>query len=752
MLRLVGISKYYSSKDNVTQALDSINLSFSLNEFVAITGESGSGKSTLLNVLSGLDTYEEGELYINGEETSYYTEEDFENYRKQYIGFVFQNFNIIDSYTVYQNIYVALTLQGVAHQERKRRTLDLIEKVGLSAQTHQRASKLSGGQKQRVSIARALAKNAPIIVCDEPTGNLDTESSKVILTLLKEIAKDKLVIVVTHNYDEIKPYVTRRVRLFDGEVVEDVTLVENEKTHEKLHIEPKGLRKKDLFLMALRNLVATPKKTVLSFLIAFVTVMVFTIVYGNGVSARYKGDGVRNDYFNNPFAERVTISRLDYQPFTESEIDAFANHSLINEVYRYDSLFDHRVYIERTYEGEYINGSEWDGTYHTIASIFPASILREGELIEGRLPENANEVVINSRSPEKIGDTITYFYEDDTNQTVVETIRGPMVIGHYWYRELTVVGRTNRTPSYAPRLYLDQSYFHDNDFVFWSMSRYDNEYWLTSGPFRFALHPHRVIKDETLPPNTQQLRLQGSFIFTFMRWFEGPENMTRADLEQKHVNLSFLHRGDLQFSPKETGIVTEDGILERLYVNVSPDVYQELITFLPYQLSVLVSDAFDAQLLRNEFRDQGYSVVYPASLSENVTYGNDIFDSIFLTISAFFLLVIMYYVAFLSLKNVQMARLKDFVILRSIGSSRKDISYMTILEWLYIMAIALIVTYIIFVINITYPLGLENYLRFFRPRHYLLVASVLFILAILLATRFNKKIFGRSVIRALRVE
>ena len=221
MLKLQNVSKYYTGNDVVALGLRKVNLEFNLGEFVAVTGESGSGKSTLLNVISGLDSYEDGEMYVNGEETSYFSIEEWEAFRRQYIGFVFQSYNIIDSYSVLENVMIALTIQGYDKDTRKERALKLIDQVGLSTHIHHKASKLSGGQKQRCVIARALAKDCPIIVADEPTGNLDSESGRNILSLLKEISKNKLVIVVTHSYEQVAEYATRKIRLFDGEVVED---------------------------------------------------------------------------------------------------------------------------------------------------------------------------------------------------------------------------------------------------------------------------------------------------------------------------------------------------------------------------------------------------------------------------------------------------------------------------------------------------------------------------------------------------
>ena len=220
LLKLENIGKIYDSNDILTVGIRGIDLAFDYNEFVTIEGESGSGKSTLLNVIGANDTYEEGELYFNGEPTSHYSEADWEKYREKNIATIFQDFNIIENLTVLENVELALLrLDDV--KERKKRAKELIARVGLTEQMNRRGSKLSGGEKQRTVIARALAKDAPIILADEPTGNLDVKASKEVAALLKEVSKDKLVIVVTHNPEFFKQYATRRVRIYDGSVSED---------------------------------------------------------------------------------------------------------------------------------------------------------------------------------------------------------------------------------------------------------------------------------------------------------------------------------------------------------------------------------------------------------------------------------------------------------------------------------------------------------------------------------------------------
>lgn len=221
MLELNDIKKDYVSGSTTVSALKGINLRFRDCEFVSILGQSGCGKTTMLNIIGGLDKYTSGDLKINGVSTKNYKDRDWDFYRNNSIGFVFQSYNLIPHQTVLSNVELALTLSGVSKEERKKRAIEALEKVGLGEQIHKKPNQMSGGQMQRVAIARALVNNPDILLADEPTGALDTETSVQIMELLKEISKDRLIIMVTHNPELAKDYSTRIVRLLDGVITDD---------------------------------------------------------------------------------------------------------------------------------------------------------------------------------------------------------------------------------------------------------------------------------------------------------------------------------------------------------------------------------------------------------------------------------------------------------------------------------------------------------------------------------------------------
>ncbi len=239
MLQLKNVVKKYGSGENTVTALNGISINFRENEFVAILGHSGCGKTTMLNIIGGLDQYTSGDLVINGISTRKYKDRDWDAYRNHSIGFVFQSYNLIPHQSVLSNVELALTISGVSKSERKKRAKEALEKVGLGNQLHKKPNQMSGGQMQRVAIARALINKPDILLADEPTGALDSETSIQVMELLKEVAKDKLVIMVTHNPELAENYANRIVRVKDGKVIDDSNPCSDEEAAELIASKPK---------------------------------------------------------------------------------------------------------------------------------------------------------------------------------------------------------------------------------------------------------------------------------------------------------------------------------------------------------------------------------------------------------------------------------------------------------------------------------------------------------------------------------
>ena len=314
MLKLNNIKKNYETGNESVKALKGINIEFRENEFVSILGPSGCGKTTLLNIIGGLDHYTSGDLTIDGISTKKYKDRDWDTYRNHRIGFVFQNYNLITHQSVLSNVELALTLSGVDKQTRRKKAIEVLEKVGLKDQMHKRPNQMSGGQMQRVAIARALVNDPDILLADEPTGALDTKTSVQIMEILKEISKDRLIIMVTHNPELAQKYSTRIINLLDGEVTSDSKPYSSKKEEkEKIKEEKKKAKKTSMsFLTAmnlsLNNLMTKKGRTILTAFAGSIGIIGIALILSisNGVQ----------QYINNVEEETLTSYPLTVQEET----------------------------------------------------------------------------------------------------------------------------------------------------------------------------------------------------------------------------------------------------------------------------------------------------------------------------------------------------------------------------------------------------------------------------------------------------
>lgn len=384
LLRLENIGKIYTQESAVAVGIRGVNLSFDIGEFVAITGKSGCGKTTLLNVISGQDTYEEGELYVQDHPTSHYLQKDWEEYRREYIAFVFQDYNIIESFTVLQNVELALT-RITDRKQRRKRALELIDKVGMTPFLKHKGSHLSGGQKQRTVIARALAKDSPIILADEPTGNLDSQSAKEIVKLLAEVAKDKLMIVVTHDYEDVADYATRHIRIYDGAVESDEVIRSGVQKDAAVKTPKRWNARRKLtegIVLGMHRFIAKPKLAILMtcvMLFSCIALMMLTSLCNQwSLPETYGNHSAIFQYQNG----RLIVCRQDSESMTSEDIERLQGLEGVNSVFAGDKYLDYNIEFHPV-GYDYYTSFE---SYLTVSQNF-------GKPTWGKAPEKVGEVM-----------------------------------------------------------------------------------------------------------------------------------------------------------------------------------------------------------------------------------------------------------------------------------------------------------------------------------------------------------------------
>ena len=351
MLSLKNITKNYKMGDTTVEALRGVSVDFRGNEFVAVLGQSGCGKTTLLNIIGGLDRYTTGDLIIGGVSTKKYRDRDWDTYRNHKIGFVFQSYNLIPHQTVLANVELALTLSGVSKSERRKRAVEVLEKVGLKDQMKKKPNQMSGGQMQRVAIARALINDPDILLADEPTGALDSETSIQIMDILREISKDKLIIMVTHNPELAEQYANRIIRLVDGKITGD----SNPYTEEtEMKDKPEKVRKTSMSFftalsLSLNNLLTKKGRTILTAFAGSIGIIGIALILSlsNGVQL-YIDDIQRDTLASYPLT--IDESSTDISSFFNTSMDTAVDSANKREMREKNKIYtsDRMGYVFET--------------------------------------------------------------------------------------------------------------------------------------------------------------------------------------------------------------------------------------------------------------------------------------------------------------------------------------------------------------------------------------------------------------------
>ncbi len=438
LLKLQGLSKFYTSEQNIVVGLNNVSLDFQFGEFVAVTGESGSGKSTLAQVLGGILPYEGGEMFYRGEPTSHFDVRDWEGYRRDHISYISQSYGILPGCTVLANVVSALRLSGMEKKEARKAAEAILTRVDLWELRKRRAAKLSSGQKQRLSIARALAKPSSILLADEPTGNLDRENSEKVLALLQDAARERLVILITHDFEEARDLVTRHITLREGTVVSDILLrdlppVQEPKVEKK---EPKGV-----LSPYIARLQMTARPVWSGLMVVFFTLTAFAVFAFLGTFfASWDDSSTRlydNSAFRNGERERIVVLQAENKKLTDADLNAILQIPYVEaaEPYGYCTDINYFYREDKDFRFYYTGGVRSVSFTDTALFVQTEPRFADGRefLKEGRRPQDIYEVVA-AGDASLIGQTLPVYIQDRKNWAGIT----------YLFFEAQVVGVTDQ--------------------------------------------------------------------------------------------------------------------------------------------------------------------------------------------------------------------------------------------------------------------------------------------------------------------
>lgn len=704
MIRLDNVSKFYYSNGTVATGFSHVSCTFRKGEFVVITGESGSGKSTLLNVIGGLDVYDEGEMYVNGKETSHYSKDDLENYRKQYIASIFQNYNLINSYTVFQNVEMMLLISGNTKKTAAEKADDLIRKVGLWEFRDKKASKLSGGQKQRVAIARALAKETDVILADEPTANLDSENAAEVIRILSRAAEDRLIIVVTHNSSQFEEYQTRRIRMNDGMITEDTGASDTEDAGEisaqpeddEEIAEEKNISDGQCFRIGMRNTINLPSKFIL--LMMVMLFLVFSVAGEYGSMKRNRELNSSNGY-NPSFSyspERIIVKTGDGKALSEGDIRELESTEGVNRVIADDVINEQAWYSSGDYLGEmHLRGTDSSlKKNEVILYVNPECYFVDGK--DGMKELKGTEFGIDTLSPlaefriaEVAEDRSLNEYESEI--TVSDEIYQLMRIqSTLAYSEVTVGGVMTEQDSVM--IYADSS-----------------------------VKPGSAVSSEVPEGSGFTISLKNGYR-------EKEMNLVNSGLAEKYRGTAGTF--------------------------VNPEDLETLIGRESYQAGVFADDEEAAAEVSAALSRKGYETFALDGTQTTDTLG-EVVSSVAVVPVITFLIIAVFFICYFVTGLIMRSRKEYYGILRILGMDRKKVR--KVLQWELLsdgnLAYLIFIGVCVLVRNIEgMPEMLRNITAVLEPADYLIILAGLNIMLYLVALRTASSMFRKSAMEQMREE
>ena len=813
-IELRKVSKYYAGEDSVSMGFSRIDLELDIGEFVAITGESGSGKSTLLNVISGLDSYEEGEMFVCGEDTTAYGTEEYEHYRKTYIGNIFQDFNLINSYTVYQNIEAVMLLCGRKRRECKERILELIDLVGLTEYRKTKVSKLSGGQKQRVAIARALAKDAPIIVADEPTGNLDSASADIVMETLSKVSGDKLVVIVTHNYEQAEPYVTRKLTMHDGKIIEDKKIGEvftHEPSYDYLSEVPKeryGGEIEDISDVlddviddlsgteedaaeaaaavrkggrveraandsngsgALRTESTEPRKmrksaeyrlgirNTFNLPAKFMLLFIVYFFVSTAVLSQYattKNSMHEEELLgSNPYFTNSSSDRVIVKKADESMFTD-ADFSRISSTENIRNIVKNDVAVD--------SGVSFTlGDFYVEGPVMPIEELESSEVTYGHIPQDDYEILIKASSTSDLligaanpEDCIgTKVLMQDMTQMQSYEFEKPITVGG-----ILVDDDMDDDSEYAmygySTIYVSEKVSNE---LLISMMANSSKAELNFGGVKVPSEYERAIYSSSKVPKGKV------YIFEDQAYYYKDAEAMNKDFSLRVWNRFF------ESSDKYTvgQILTDKNIQNLLGISndeydmfyncvfINDDDFKKLFDKGYYQISVYLENEQNSEETLQALNEAGYTTLAIKDSLTDMTGGFNVVIQLITYGRLLLEFVILFFIAYAVIKLIMRSRNSYYSTLRILGATKSNTDSILRVELIIMMVIAYAVD-IAFVIlvkkGIIHSKELTKLLYYLTPADYVMLAAVLLLMSLLIANRYSRSIFTRSAMSAFREE